>query len=94
MRSEELAAHVEVLIRKCASRITGIGHVQYSSGESQRFEIEALDELVTGILEELEDTINHSTMLHIRVRALRDRVEHLRQIWASAEEQNAMGAGS
>lgn len=80
MNSNQLAVEVHKIIIRCMSRITGIGHVQYSvEQEVQDFELRSFEELQQGILEEIEDTINHLTMLHIRVRRIGEKANRLAQ---------------
>jgi len=70
MESEQLAAEVIHIVSHCSERILGIGHEQYSFGDVQSFEQYTPEEMERAILEEIEDTINHLVMLHIRVRRI------------------------
>jgi hypothetical protein len=75
MTSEELARRVEELIRRTSSRVTGIGDEQYSHGDTQKFEMLNILELIDWTLEEVEDTVVYAAMQHIRLARLREAVE-------------------
>lgn len=83
MDSMELAQNVANLVNKCTERVLGIGDVQYSMtgplGDMQRFETDSFPELKEGILEEIEDAINHLVMLHIRVRRIGEEANRLNE---------------
>lgn len=54
-------------------RVTGIGQMQYQLEENlQKFETLTFDELFHYAEEELQDLAVYSTMLHIRLRRLRN----------------------
>lgn len=84
MNSERLAQEIATIITLASDRIVNVGKVQYEyelgGGTTQNFEIETLAELQQGILEEIEDTINHLCMLHIRVRRIGEKADRLVEV--------------
>lgn len=78
MTSEELAAEVEAFVARCRSRVTGTGDEQYGNGPVQKFEGLPLMQLIDWALEEIEDVVNYSTMMAIRLQRVRKTLaEHL-----------------
>jgi hypothetical protein len=83
MNSVELAQEISILVNRCTGRVRGIGDVQYSIqhplGDVQTFETDSFPELKEGILEEIEDAVNHLCMLHIRVRRIGEEANRLNE---------------
>lgn len=85
MDSERLAQEIATVVTLASDRVTGIGRVQYEyqtyeDGVKQDFELRSFPELVQQTLEEIEDTINHLCMMHIRVRMLGGIIEKLEEV--------------
>jgi hypothetical protein len=74
--SEELAREVRDIVLLCSARIVNEGRDQYEQElcgiKIQEFETATDSEMEQMILEEIEDTINHLVMLHIRVRRINE----------------------
>lgn len=68
LSSAQLAEEVAEAITRATSRVTGVGHDQYAEQGRQGFETMKLDDLIEYQLEELDDVINYSVMLQIRLR--------------------------
>jgi hypothetical protein len=73
MTSDDLADEVEAAIRRCRSRVLGVGDEQYSDGDTQKFENMPILELIDWTLEELDDVIVYAVMLGIRFQRFRDK---------------------
>lgn len=80
MTSEELAEKIAGVCKEATSRVTGVGHQSYVTHvdsavgprDHQRYEIETLDDQLTGLEEELLDTINWAAMAVLKIREKRD----------------------
>lgn len=70
MRSFDLSLEVADVIVACRDRIRGVGNQQYSIGDTQKFELMSLDDLILYAREEVQDIINYCVMLDIRFRRL------------------------
>lgn len=71
MSSDSTANYIGSLITRCQSRIKGVGNDQYFNGEFQKFEVMSDDDLIIGLMEEIEDAVNYLGFLHIKVNRLR-----------------------
>lgn len=76
MTSAQLAEYTAEFITAATSRVIGVGDQQYSQGSSQKFEDMPLPELFDWMDEELQDVAVYAAMLSIRLRRVRDAVEH------------------
>jgi hypothetical protein len=64
MRSIELSERVKATVEEAQSRIMGVGREQYEDEDTkQRFESYTLTEMLTGMREEVIDTINYCVMM-------------------------------
>ena len=75
MRSIELSERVKATVEEAQSRIMGVGREQYEDEDTkQRFESYTLTEMLTGMREEVIDTINYCVMMD---ELLQRRLEQL-----------------
>lgn len=75
LSSAQLAEGVAESITRATSRIVGVGNEQYAKDGFQRFEDIDLPDLYEMALEELDDVINYSVMIQIRIRRLLDSLQ-------------------
>ena len=78
MKSDELAAFAKELAERCAKRVLGSGHDQYTLKDgSQLFEILPMDRLLEMMQEEAEDLNNYTAMVWIRLEQFRQALQGL-----------------
>jgi hypothetical protein len=70
MTSEELADQVTSVVENLRARIIGTGNEQYSQGEKQKIELKSEKEIAQEALEEIEDLIVYSAVIHARLQGL------------------------
>ncbi len=70
MTSEELADQVTSVVENLRARIIGTGNEQYSQGEKQKIEEKTDREIAKEALEEIEDLIVYSAVIHARLQRL------------------------
>jgi hypothetical protein len=68
MSSQDLWRYQRDFTDKAAMRLLSVGRDQYDDGDHQRFENMGVDELVTGLREELLDVVNYCTMIDIQLQ--------------------------
>lgn len=70
MTSEQLATQIETVINHLKSRIMGTGKEQYDMGDTQKIEKFTDAEVITNVVEELDDAIVYLAHLRSRLTSL------------------------
>lgn len=73
MTADDLFQYQRTFTHYAAKRLLGVGAQQYDRGGEQKFERMTVDELVTGLREELADIINYATMIDIQLARWAER---------------------
>lgn len=87
MSSDELAQACAEEIAECVTRIKGVGNDQYSEGGHQKFETLDLDELFEYSLEELQDIMNYTVFLTIRLRRIQKALNGRDDLGVGTDEE-------